>query len=329
MRLLEANTLARLREEGLQEKVRKEVTTGLVLATEVLEEAKERDQPFLYHTPQSWARKWLPSKQFILARIPLNAAAMPCEPNVENLVLKKIHAREDKPIIVDYNKNQVGKSMHGYAPPVIVIDGKHRFKAAMLRGDSTIMAWVGIQAAVEIKAFSGGGGGLAPERTTPASGARLVAQGSSRQETMLQNRPGTFAEGGKLEQLDATEVEAVGTSEGASKGWDTRGRGQNKHASALRQAGFKYRGKIRGLHTYSKIERNPRYPGAGFGKNMRHDVLVHPGTGKWIHESSYNRTNMAKGRENGTGAGSLRDYLKSGKYETTRNTARKGSLWGI
>ena len=66
------------------------------------------------------------SKKFKLVRLPLNAAALPCLPRGNNLVLKKIHAREEKPIVVDYNKNAVGGSMYGFTPQAIVIDGKHR-----------------------------------------------------------------------------------------------------------------------------------------------------------------------------------------------------------
>lgn len=147
MKLLEANTFVQLRDAGLQSRrISKEVKIGLELAQDIFAEAEERDQPFLYHTPETWARKWLPSKRFRLIRLPLNAAAMPCEPKVDNLVLKKIHAREEKPIIVDYNLNQVGKSMHGFVPQVIVLDGKHRFRAAQLRGETHIMAWVGEKA---------------------------------------------------------------------------------------------------------------------------------------------------------------------------------------
>ncbi len=111
------------------------------------------------------------------------------------MTLKKIHAREESPIVVEYNSNQVGKALHGFVPPIVVIDGKHRFAAATMRGDSHIAAWVGEVAIQEMQAMgmkvdcgcrggiqalgsgSGGGGGPAPERTTPSSGAKLVAEG--------------------------------------------------------------------------------------------------------------------------------------------------------
>lgn len=217
MKLAQATAYTKLRDEGLRVKISEQYKVGLELAKEIFAEAEEREQPFLYHSPETWARKWLPSKRFRLMRLPLNAAAMPCEPKVDNLVLKKIHAMETKPIVVDYNKNQVGSSMHGFVPQVIVIDGKHRFKAAALRGETHIMAWVGELATESIHAFGGGGGGPAPERTEPAAGAKLVAQGSSRQETKLSNRPGTYATGlvkyptfknaaGKVEELNVKKI---------------------------------------------------------------------------------------------------------------------------
>lgn len=157
MKIAEAANFEKLRTDGLQsQRVSKEVKNALELARDIFAEAEEREQPFLFHTPESWARKWLPSKRFRLVRLPLNAAAMPCEPKVDNLVLKKIHAREEKPIIIDENRNQIGKSMHGFIPQVIVIDGKHRFKAASLRGETHIMAWVGEKAIEILGAHAGG-----------------------------------------------------------------------------------------------------------------------------------------------------------------------------
>jgi len=194
MKIAEATRLAELTiyaERPVQEKTK----TAIQLARAIFAEAEERGQPFLYITAEKWVKKWLPSKKFTLMRIPLNVVALPCEPKGENLVLKKIHAREASPILVEYNKNQVGKAMHGFIPAVVCIDGKHRYKASMLRGDSHIVAWVGEEAVREMHASgiqvdcgcrkkihalgsgSSGGGGPAPERTTPSSGAKLVAEG--------------------------------------------------------------------------------------------------------------------------------------------------------
>lgn len=202
MKLNAAMDVSTLNAAGLVRKPLKDSRTAMELARELFAEADHRGEPFLHHTPESWVKKWLPSKLFRLVRLPLNAAALPCEPKGQNLVLKKIHAREEKPIIVEFNKNRIGSTLNGFAPPVIVIDGKHRFKAAMLRGESHIMAWVGVasvgslhgaarKAFVEasgcicgcgkcgkgMEAHSGSGGGPSPMATTPASGAKLVAKG--------------------------------------------------------------------------------------------------------------------------------------------------------
>lgn len=210
MRIAQTQDFIKLREDGYRQKISKEIKAAIELAKDIFAEAEERDQPFLYHTPESWAQKWLPSKRFRLLRLPLNAAAMPCEPKGDNLVLKKIHAMETKPIVVDYNQNKVGKSMHGFVPQVIVIDGKHRFKAAALRGETHIMAWVG-ELAVETM-YALGGGGPAPESTAAAPGAKLVAQGSSGQEHRIGSREGTFAEGKKLKELNVEDLKSYGNS---------------------------------------------------------------------------------------------------------------------
>lgn len=207
MKIVEATGFARLREDGYRPKVSKATKVRIELAEDIFAEAEGRDQPFLYHTPLSWARKWLPSQTFRLMRLPLNAAAMPCEPKVDNLVLKKIHAMETKPIVVDYNRNQIGKAMHGFIPQVIVVDGKHRFKAAVLRGETHIMAWVGSLAVEQMHGM--GGGGPAPERTSPASGAKLVAEGSG-QETRLTTRTGTYASGKRLKEMNVEELKSYG-----------------------------------------------------------------------------------------------------------------------
>lgn len=200
MRIFEAAALADLRTAGQQSRTVAKCKTAKELTEEIFAEAKDRGEPFA-RTPESWSKHWLPSKKFHMVRLPLNAAALPCEPKVDNLVLKKIHAREDKPIVVDYNKNQIGQAMNGYIPENIVIDGKHRFKAAHLRGESHIMAYVGeealellpgMHAACSCKVSAGGGGasggtggGPAPDRTVSAPGARLVAKAKRLDKMMV------------------------------------------------------------------------------------------------------------------------------------------------
>jgi len=207
MRLLEATGLATLREEGMRPKcLPVALKSALELAKEIWAEARDRGITTALggcQTPEQWQRRWLPSRRFHLIRMPLNAAALSCQPRTENLVLKKIHAREDNPIVCDYNRNQVGRTLQGFTPQIIVIDGKHRYQAASLRGETHILAWVGeevLDIVPSLQAFGGGGGGgPKPEATTGAPGARLVAdcgktmKSQSGQETRLANRTGTFA----------------------------------------------------------------------------------------------------------------------------------------
>lgn len=234
MRILEAAQLVSLREEAFtRHEVSQETRTAAELADDVFSEAEDRDQPFVYQTREGWTRRWLPSRTFRLLRLPLNAAALPCEPKGQNLVLKKIHAQEDKPIVVDFNRNGVGSSMNGFTPKVIVIDGKHRFKAAALRGDTHIMAWVGELAVQTIHGVGGGGGGPAPERTTPAPGSSLVAKKikarGSEQEAKIATRMGTTysAEGAHMKEMNVDKLAAE--YEAACKaGYKPRGRRSNE-----------------------------------------------------------------------------------------------------
>jgi hypothetical protein len=73
-------------------------------------------------------------------------------------------------------------------------------------------------------------------------------------------------------------IRAYGTSEGSSKGWDTRGRGKkNDHAEVMQKHGFAYRGKVPGspnIHRYAATTPNPKYDGDGFGKNLDHNIFV-------------------------------------------------------
>jgi hypothetical protein len=228
MKILEAAAYSSWKDSAYQQRLPEQTISASELAADIFAEAEQREQPFLYQTPEGWKRKWLPSGRFRLMMLPLNAAALPCDPKGPNLVLKKIHAREEKPIIVDYNRNRVGATMNGYTPEVIVIDGKHRFKAAALRGETHIMAWVGERVVETIHGF-GSGGGPAPERTTPAPGASLVAKkkvkAQAYQDANLKSRQGTTysaggmattsekalhlpmkAKGAKLKELDVDKI---------------------------------------------------------------------------------------------------------------------------
>ena len=127
-------------------------------AGKVLERCARNGYPYK-HFPvntkgaTNWARKFLDSKEFVLMRIDINAVASPREPRDPKRVAHylKCNAAEFDPILVDVNKRREGKTLHGYCPEVIVIDGKHRRKAMLAQGHAKIMAWVGVKALKKIK----------------------------------------------------------------------------------------------------------------------------------------------------------------------------------
>ncbi len=206
MNLSEAYSLASLNAAGQQSYHQDRTKTGRQLATEIWAEARSRGNYGRLgncKTVEQWQKTYLPSRIFHLVRMPLNAAALTCTPREPNLVLKKIHAREDHGIVVDYNQSQMGKALHGFVPQVVCIDGKHRYMAAALRGDSHIMAWVGetaIEMIPSLQAVGGGGGGPAPERTTPAAGSSLVSSGKI--------KVGVRGEGTHLDRLNVKKCYA-------------------------------------------------------------------------------------------------------------------------
>lgn len=112
-------------------------------------EAEARGKPFTMD-PDKWRDRWLASQNFRLMSIPVNAVAMPCDPRDQTYGHYRMNAATDRPIVVDINKPGVGRTKDGYVPPITVIDGKHRFFGASLRGESHIMAWVGDLAAARI-----------------------------------------------------------------------------------------------------------------------------------------------------------------------------------
>jgi hypothetical protein len=120
--------------------------TAIKMAELVFAKGREKGKPFLYIDAYDWKKRWLASEKFQLIRMPISAAALPCLPKDAEWVQALLHRREDVPVVVDLNKKGVGRSPSGYLPPVIVLDGKHRFRAAALRGESHILAWVGEKA---------------------------------------------------------------------------------------------------------------------------------------------------------------------------------------
>lgn len=82
-------------------------------------------------------RSRLISPKFTLCVIDLNAAAI-----VETRDLLAV-SKPNAPIVVDINKNKLGKAPGGYCPKVIVIEGSKRHHDIMASGQKRILAWVG------------------------------------------------------------------------------------------------------------------------------------------------------------------------------------------
>lgn len=132
------------------------VKSGVSLVERLFAEALERGRPFTKINTQQWQRRWMGSETFHLRRVYLNSVGMPCKPRDENHVLRQIHSgRQAEPILIDVNKRSVGTTSNGFKPKAIVLDGKHRFMAANLRGEESILAWVGEAALPFVKTLHG------------------------------------------------------------------------------------------------------------------------------------------------------------------------------
>lgn len=154
MNLDKAQALSNLRREKQAKSEDKLTRTARQIARRVFQVAAQGGDPYRGQTFDGWARKWLASKEFVLMEIDASAVAAPCDPRNPARVAERFlcSAEQYEPIVVDLNKNNVGRTMFGkYVPEVIVVDGKHRRKAAMQQGRARITAWVGIKAAAKIK----------------------------------------------------------------------------------------------------------------------------------------------------------------------------------
>lgn len=122
--------------------------SALQIAQRVFQLAAQAGHPFQGTTPKEWAKKWLASDEFVRTEIPAGRVALPTAPMNSNRVLQNLSAAADsmEPIVVDLNKQKIGRSPIGFVPPIIVVDGKHRHTARTMQGHSTIEAWVGLKA---------------------------------------------------------------------------------------------------------------------------------------------------------------------------------------
>jgi hypothetical protein len=91
-----------------------------------------------------WLKENVVSSDFTLLTIPLSRISI-----INSFNAVDIQASlEEKPLVVDCNKNKVGRIAGGsYYPKVIVIEGSSRYNSARLSGKAMVKAWVGNEAA--------------------------------------------------------------------------------------------------------------------------------------------------------------------------------------
>jgi hypothetical protein len=163
MNLEQAHTLSQLSLPKVQPK--EKVQSAKKVAFGILARCEKGGYPY-EHFPvnnkgaHDWAHKFLTSKDFVLMRINLNAAASahdPRDPKRVKFYIRQIAANAESvktwdPLVVDINKLKSGRTHLGYIPDVIFVDGKHRRKAMLACGIRSHWAWVGTKALKKMKA---------------------------------------------------------------------------------------------------------------------------------------------------------------------------------
>ena len=51
--------------------------------------------------PTEWRKTWLASDKFVLMHVPIGCVALPIFPRNTNHAIQRVHARNEKPIVVD------------------------------------------------------------------------------------------------------------------------------------------------------------------------------------------------------------------------------------
>ena len=123
--------------------------TARILAREVV----RRSESVGLH-PDTWRETWLGSKSFRLMNVPLNLLAIPTATVTSSKALGAMYAVSDRlddvAVVVDVNKGGVGETPTGFKPKVIVVAGSIQASGAQLRGNTSILAWVGDKAAIHL-----------------------------------------------------------------------------------------------------------------------------------------------------------------------------------
>ena len=125
------------------------------IAELVLDLSAAAGEPFENAVPKVWGNRWLASKKFVLVEIDPRQVAVPFVNRISHtkvLATMQASANSLPPIVVDMNLRGIGKTETGYVPSVIVVDGKHRYRAQVLCGRDRITAWVGEKALATLQA---------------------------------------------------------------------------------------------------------------------------------------------------------------------------------
>lgn len=118
------------------------------ISTSVFAMASIEGRSFGNSTQEEWRKKYLTSRSFILAEVPMASIALPVKVSNSNLIQRLLsEAANLKPVIVDVNRHKIGKTKSGFVPKIMLIDGAERFEAAALRGETKILSWIGADAA--------------------------------------------------------------------------------------------------------------------------------------------------------------------------------------
>jgi hypothetical protein len=115
------------------------------MAREIIHIAKSEGRRF-EDTLDSFEDRYLSSKRFTLCEVFLNRVANPMAfldtNRVQNIMAQASH--EPHPIVIDFNKRNIGRlEKIDYTPRAVVVDGREKFAAASLRGETKVIAWVG------------------------------------------------------------------------------------------------------------------------------------------------------------------------------------------
>jgi hypothetical protein len=151
---------------------------ALEVAKRVFEISARSGEPYENTTPEEWRKDWLASDRFVLAEIGVEQVGIPYAKKINKEKVRRIISAsadgEMEPIVVDMNRQQIGRTPLGYVPKVIVVDGKHRHRGHLDMGKDRILAWVGEKAMTELEQRKNGGNRFVIAASSPRSYGETV-----------------------------------------------------------------------------------------------------------------------------------------------------------